>query len=283
MTDSMPMSDQQGSQGAAKRCWIHSIPVDDVIPEDAAAVVAHLAQRNRMTGHAGYVATVNVDFLVNALSWIPGRVSNGPLHEVLRAADLVTADGLPVVWATRCLGAGVRGRVTGADLVPALAPVAAEAGLSVYLLGGSAGAATAAAARLRSLAPGLRIAGVDSPRLYAAPRSSGECAANAAAVAAINESGADILLLALGSPKQEAWFREHQSALRTPLTVGVGGTFEFLSGRIRRAPRWQQRCGMEWIFRLAQEPRRLCRRYLLGVLKFPWLLATAMLRRRRPQ
>jgi exopolysaccharide biosynthesis WecB/TagA/CpsF family protein len=169
-------------------------------------------------------------------------------------------------------------RVTGADLVPALAAEASRQNKSLYFLGGEKSVAENAAQILQERCPGLRIAGIDSPFVY----TEGEALADADEVdmpicERINESGADILLVAFGNPKQELWFRRNQDRLRVPVVIGIGGTFNFIAGTVSRAPAWMQRIGAEWLYRVWQEPRRLWKRYLVGLLKFATMISPAVL------
>ncbi|MEI8078900.1 MAG: WecB/TagA/CpsF family glycosyltransferase [bacterium] len=216
------------------------------------------------------VATVNVDFLVNALAYRPSAPPRHPeLLRILRQAGLVTADGMPLVWLSRLLGAALPGRVPGADLVPELARSCAERQLSLYLLGGREETARQAAAIFQARHPALRIAGLDSPFVQADGEALADTlAADAAIVERVNRSGADILLIAFGNPKQEIWFHRNRQRLRVPVAVGIGGTFAFVTGDVARAPAWMQTAGLEWLFRLWAEPGRLWKRYGLGLLKF---------------
>ena len=208
-----------------------------------------------------FVATLNVDFVANAVSGWPFG-GNDELWGYLKNADLVTADGMPIVLLSRLLRRGLPERVTGADLVPALCRRCAEEGLSVYVLGGNAEAVDAAFAKLDL--PGLTIAGVD-PAFVKLDQDQPEI------VQRINAARPDLLFVALGNPKQELWMGRHAAQLDVGAMIGIGGTFNFLAGRVKRAPKWMQRCGTEWIYRISQEPGRLWRRYAYGLVKFSWL------------
>jgi N-acetylglucosaminyldiphosphoundecaprenol N-acetyl-beta-D-mannosaminyltransferase len=175
---------------------------------------------------------------------------------------MATADGMPLVWGARALGVRLGDRVTGADLVPAIAERAAARGYSLYLLGATAEVGQRAAAILTERYPGLKIVGVASP-----PRSS-VLEMDRAYVEAIKAAKPDVLLVALGNPKQEKWIGMYGRELGVPVMMGVGGTLDFIAGKTRRAPRWMQRTGLEWVFRLAQEPRRLWRRYVVDLFSF---------------
>lgn len=185
------------------------------------------------------------------------------VRAALNGADWVTADGMPVVWALRALGARGAGRVYGPDLMLALSALSAERGWAQYYLGGAPGVAEDLGAALQRRYPGLRVAGTYCPpfRVLTADE-------EAAMLAHVNGSGAHIVWVGLGSPKQDLWMAHYRSRLTPPLLVAVGAAFDFFTGRQPQAPRWMQRAGLEWVFRLAQEPRRLWRRYLIYNPKF---------------
>lgn len=235
----------------------------------------------------GLVTTINVDFLVNALSWFGSEPRHPELTAVLRRPLLSTADGMPLVWAGRLLGAPLPARVAGSDLVPALAARAAQEGRSLYLLGGRREVAEEAAEILRRRHPGLRIAGIDSPMVHTEGRALAMAMEEDAAVCErINAAAPDILLIGFGNPKQELWFERNRHRLRVPVAIGVGGTFNFITGRVKRAPAWMRETGLEWVYRIQQEPGRLWKRYGIGALKLVLLLLPAvvvyrMLRLRR--
>lgn len=212
-------------------------------------------------GRPRQVVTANVDFLVQAQG-------DAELRGILRDADLVLCDGMPLVWASRLRGQPLPGRVAGADLVPALLRRAEERGQRVFLLGAGPGVAAAAAARIRARHPRLRDLGHASP-----PAGTLEELGAPGLLARIRAARPDLLLVAFGCPKQEKWIARHRESLGVPVSIGVGATLDFLAGRVRRAPAWVGRCGLEWCFRLAQEPRRLAGRYARDLVQFPVLLA----------
>lgn len=178
------------------------------------------------------------------------------LTEVNRRAALVVADGMPLVWYSRLRGDGLPERVTGADNVYRLAERAAAQGHSVFLLGGLPDVAQAAARRLSKLYPGLNLVGVESPML-------GDLSVDeqAALIERVRRAAPDLLLVALGQPKGELWLADHVEALGVPVSVQIGASLDFVAGRVRRAPRWIQRIGGEWLWRISREPRRMIPRY----------------------
>ena len=199
------------------------------------------------------------------------------LANALTAADIVTPDGMGVVYAARLLGEKISDRVYGPDLMELQLARAAAAGTPTYLYGGFDDAALA---RLRdALAdrhPGLTIVGTHSPPHRPLTREETD-----KLVAEINASGAQIVWVGLGSPKQEVWMHESRAALDAPVLVGVGAAFDFFAGRVSQAPAWMQRAGLEWLYRIFQDPLRLGRRYLLTLPRFVALVATQSLRERR--
>ncbi|QFT82343.1 putative sugar transferase EpsL [Roseovarius sp. THAF27] len=178
----------------------------------------------------------------------------------LGRADLILPDGIGVELAARMSGAGLTQNLNGTDFTPALLAEAARRGLSVFLFGATPGTADKAAKKLVTTIPGLRVAGTLDGYDGAADED--------AAVARINASGADILLVAMGVPRQEIWIDRHLPGLSPRVVLGVGALFDFLAGNVTRAPRLVRAARMEWIWRLAQEPRRLAKRYLLGNAAF---------------
>lgn len=225
------------------------VPVDNLTMEEALNRCDEFIAVGRATGRTHQIATVNADFVVNS-------IHDPELQRILQEADMATADGMPLVWGSRLLGGSLPGRVTGADMVPALARRAAEKGYSIFFLGAREGIAAQAAAILQGRNPGMRIAGVLSPP----PRSLMEI--DRSVVEEVKAARPDILLVAFGNPKQEKWIRMHAHELQVPICIGVGGTFDMIVGVTKRAPAWVQKIGLEWAYRLSQEPRRLAKRYL---------------------
>ena len=209
-------------------------------------------------GQPHQVVTVNVDFLQ-----IAQRLPR--LQQIINTSDLSVPDGVPLVWMARYLGMKDCRRITGPDMIDALAHLAVERNKRVYLLGGAAGAASGARASLEARFPGLNVCGVHEPveAEYPFPAEMDEDICRR-----IREAKPDVLFVAFGCPKQELWLRDHMQSLGIPISVGIGGSFNFLSGRIPRAPKLMQRLGLEWVYRLGREPNRLWRRYLLADLPF---------------
>jgi len=187
------------------------------------------------------------------------------LRAIHNAAGMVTPDGMPLVWCGRLSGHGQIRRVYGPDLMLACCGLTARH--RHFLYGGAPGVAERLADRLRQRFPSLVIAGTYTPPFRALTLAEDEVA-----VTQINASAADIVWVGLSTPKQERWMAAHMGRVDAPVMIGVGAAFDFLSGIKRQAPRWMQRTGLEWLFRLAAEPRRLWRRYLRNNPLFLWYL-----------
>ena len=188
------------------------------------------------------------------------RAKDSAYAAALQRADYVLPDGIGVELAARMQGKRIVENLNGTDFTPRLLRQAAKWGLSVYLIGGKPGTANAAAERLCLDIPGLRIVGTrDGYEDAARPED---------AIREINAVGADIVLVAMGVPKQELWIDAHRSMIDASLVMGVGALFDFLAGNVRRAPQWVRNCRMEWVWRLMMEPRRMAGRYLVGNATF---------------
>jgi N-acetylglucosaminyldiphosphoundecaprenol N-acetyl-beta-D-mannosaminyltransferase len=218
-----------------------------------------------LTGRRGWVSTVNVSILM-------AMRSDRMLQSYVDRSAIVVADGQPLVWYGRLSNARLPERVTGIDLIDGLCRRAAERNIAVFALGGTDSVLERALLALRDRHPGLRITGLSGhyPESAAASR-----------VAAINASGAHLLLVGMGSPRQERFIETHWESLRVAAAVGVGGSFDVIAGARVRAPRWLRRMGLEWLIRLAQEPRRLFPRYASSNSRFCVLSMRELARRLR--
>ena len=209
------------------------------------------------TGCGGWMVTVNLDHL-RLFSWKPEYAG------LCALASLTVADGMPLVWASYLQGTPLPERVTGSNLLWSLTAAAARQGRAIFLLGGSPGTADAAAAVLRQRYSGLNVAGTDCPAagFENDPRNIAQL------VARLSTAAPDIVYVGLGKPKQDLLINQLRAQLPQIWFVGVGISFSFVSGAVFRAPVWMQRLGLEWLYRLAQEPRRLTTRYLVHGLPF---------------
>jgi N-acetylglucosaminyldiphosphoundecaprenol N-acetyl-beta-D-mannosaminyltransferase len=254
------------------RVAILGVAVDNLTMEEVLETVeAKIAE-----GGFHQIATANVDFIINS-------IHDEELYETLARCDLVLADGLPLVWASRLLGTGLKERVTGVDLVPRLARLSAQRGYRIFLLGADEESSAGTAAWMERNFPGICIAGRYCPEYLPLEEMDHE-----EILSRIEMAKPEILLVAFGNPKQEKWLTMHRQRLEVPVCIGVGGTFDFLSGRLSRAPVWMQESGTEWLYRTIQEPSRLAKRYFsnaVGLLRYlpVQLAAMAMQGKRRQQ
>lgn len=218
-------------------CQILGIPIDAYTYETLLDDIARWLD----SGTFHHVCTVNPEFIMIAQR-------NDAFFELLHRVDACLADGIGLIWASRILSSPLPARVTGTDAVDLIAERAAAAGWRVFLLGAADGIADKAAHILQARYPGLAIAGT-----YAGSPAPAEASF---IVERINNSQADILLVAYGAPRQDLWIDEHRAALQVKLAMGIGGAFDFIAGIVPRAPHWMQRMGLEWLFRLYKQPWR---------------------------
>ncbi len=232
--------------------WVDAVTLDGAL----AAIDGLVA-----SGAGGSVFTPNVDHIVTA-------EEDDAFRAAYDDASLSLADGQFVVWAARILGTPVPAKVSGSDLVEPLFRLAGERGWRVFLLGGAPGVAEAAAGKVRNDF-GVNVVGIASPflRLDGSPGDLDQCAD------AVRDTRPDLVLVAMGAPKQERWIHHNRAALGGAVAVGVGASLDFVIGRIQRAPRWVSRSGLEWLYRLVREPRRLAHRYLVKDPRFLAILA----------
>jgi N-acetylglucosaminyldiphosphoundecaprenol N-acetyl-beta-D-mannosaminyltransferase len=213
--------------------------------------------RSTQNGETSYVVTPNAQHVVLL-------AEDAYLRKIYSAATFVLPDGISLLLAARILGQKIPDRIAGVDMFQALCRRAASEGLRVFLLGGRPGSAEAAAAKLLEQNPGLIVSGTYCPPLgfEKDPRQRDEIAAR------IRAADPHLLFVAFGAPKQEYWMYEHARNLGVPVAMGVGGSFEMVSGAVARAPRLLQQIGAEWVYRLMREPGRMWKRYLIGNLQF---------------
>lgn len=234
--------------------------VDNLNMEETLGVVEGFIHAGTPHQHV----VVNVDKIVKA--------SRDPaLRQIINDCDLINADGMPVVWASRLLGKPLKERVTGVDLFEALMAQAAKKGWRVYLLGAREEVVSGVARLYPARYPGLTIAGYRNG--YWKPEE------EAQVVEQIAAAKADILFVAISSPKKEAFLASYQAAMKIPFAMGVGGTFDVAVGLVKRAPVWMQNAGLEWFYRFLQEPWRMFRRYFIDDMAFVALFAREWVRR----
>ncbi|MCX6910663.1 MAG: WecB/TagA/CpsF family glycosyltransferase [Verrucomicrobia bacterium] len=233
------------------------VPFDMVTVEQTIAIVGQMIESRQ----PHYLATANADFVAQALDDVE-------LRRILLDAHLILCDGAPLVWASRWLGNPLPERVAGSDLAPLLMRAAAEKGWRVFLLGSKEDILQRAVANLRAQYSRLQIVGHLSPPFAPLLEMDHESIRRA-----IKEAKPDLLLVGLGCPKQEKWINMHYRTLGVPASIGVGGTIDFLTGEIPRAPMWMRNAGLEWLYRMGHEPRRLVKHYVSSF----WVLSTGLL------
>jgi N-acetylglucosaminyldiphosphoundecaprenol N-acetyl-beta-D-mannosaminyltransferase len=248
-----------------KRMSIGRVPIDSVTFAEAIDAIDGLVAR----GNGGTVFTPNVDHVVQA-------EENARFRDAYASAALSLVDGMPVLWASRLMGTPLPEKVSGSDLVIPLLERAAARGWRVFFLGGLPGAAEEARDLLVARIPGLHVVGVASPSIDVENPS----ATHDSVVAVLREARPELVLVALGAPKQELFSHAIADRMRPAVLVGVGGTLDFIAGKVRRAPPWMSASGLEWLYRLAQEPRRMWRRYLVRDPKFLLILLRELRRSR---
>jgi N-acetylglucosaminyldiphosphoundecaprenol N-acetyl-beta-D-mannosaminyltransferase len=216
-------------------------------------------------------------YAVSALAThgLTAAARDAELGDLVNSIELVTPDGQPVRWAMNLLhGTGLQERVYGPDLVAEVCAAAATEGMGIYLFGSTIATSRAVAEELPRRYPGLRVVGAQPDRFREATTDE-----DAADIERIRASGADIVLVGRGCPRQERWVALHRGRIPAPM-LAVGAAFDYIAGNISRPPRWMQRAGLEWLFRLSQEPRRLFRRYLVHNSLFCLMLAREVLQKK---
>lgn len=210
------------------------------------------------TNQRGYVVTPNVDHIVKLQQ-------DKRLKEIYEHATLVLADGMPIVWASHLLGKPLVEKVSGSDLFTEFAPHAAREKIKLFFLGANPGVAQRAKEKLCEQYPGLEVCGIYSPP-YGFEKDDQE---NQRIIEMINQSGAQVLFVGVGAPKQEYWIYNHVDKLKNVnVCLGIGASFDFVAGSVERAPKWMQQSGLEWFYRLMKEPKRMWKRYLVEDARF---------------
>jgi N-acetylglucosaminyldiphosphoundecaprenol N-acetyl-beta-D-mannosaminyltransferase len=194
--------------------------------------------------------------------------NNKEFATICNNADLVLPDGLPIVWASKLLRPRLPQRIAGPDFMGEFCGICAQNGYSMFLLGGRSDYLNSLVENLKKAHPRIQISGAYSP-----PFGEWDENENRKIIKMINDSHADVLWVGVSTPKQDYWIYENKNQLKTKVAIGVGAAFDFHSGRVKRAPIWMQKNGLEWLFRLLQEPRRMWKKYLVTNLLFISLIA----------
>lgn len=237
---------------------IHNIDYKDLL---------HFVDTTITNQEKKYIVTCNVDHIMQLQS-------DEEFLKVYNNAGLVTADGMPLIWASKLLKKPLKTKVSGSDIIPELGKEFEKKQYKMFFLGAGEGVALKAAKQLKKQFPNMKIVGCYSPP-FGFEKDKIE---NEKIINMLKESKADILFVGLGAPKQEKWIYNNYETYNIPISIGVGATFDFLSGNVKRAPLIMQKLGLEWLWRLGQEPKRLWKRYLLQDTKFFFLFVKELLR-----
>jgi len=266
--DISPREFGQVSRSAAVRQPQAALPRFSVLGVHVAAVQT----RDAVARMEGWIAErAGCHFIaVTGMHGVVESQRDSSFKQILNSADLVVPDGMPLVWLGRRQGHSLKHRVTGPELMAAFCQTTGSRYRHIFY-GGAAGLA-ADLARILSQRHGLRVVGTCSPPFRTLTEQEDKDL-----LAQIEEAAPDVLWVGLGTPKQERWMYDHQDKLSVPVMVGVGAAFDFVTARVKRAPGWMQENGLEWLFRLAQEPRRLWRRYLIYGSVFAWNVSLELL------
>ena len=226
--------------------------VDNLTMEEAICKINELIVNKKPS----YVVTPNVDHIVKL-------EKDKEFQEVYKNADLIVTDGMPLIWISKLKKTPIKEKVSGSDLFPKVCEMAAEKGYTVFLLGAAEGVALRASENLKNKYEGLNIVGTYSPN-YGFEKNEKEIKK---IITMINKANPDILAVGLGAPKQEKFIYKHKDSLNVPISLAIGASIDFEAGNVNRAPKWMQKCGLEWFYRLVKEPKRMYKRYLIDDIK----------------
>lgn len=232
--------------------------VDNLTMSEALKAIDTLIQENKNA----YVVTPNVDHIVQL-------EQGGELCEVYKNADLILTDGKPLLWIANWYKTPIKEKISGSDLFPKLCALAAEKGYKMFFLGAAEGVAAKAAENLMARYRGLDVVGTYSPP-FGFEKDEQEMAK---IEAMIREASPHILIVGLGCPKQEKFIYNNREKLGVPISLGLGASLDFEAGNIKRAPKWMSNCGLEWLYRITQDPKRMFKRYIVDdikIVKLAW-------------
>lgn len=226
--------------------------IDNLTMDETIAEIDNLIRAN----HNSYVVTPNTDIITKL-------EVNDKFRKIVNNADLILADGQPLIWISKLYKTPIKEKVSGSDLFPNICKLAVQKGYSIYLLGAAEGVADKAAKRLAEKYKGLTIVGTYSPSFgfEKKPEEVNKI------INDIKTAHPSILVVGLGAPKQETFIYEHREEMNVPISFGLGATIDFEAGNIKRAPIWMRNHGMEWLYRITQDPKRLMKRYLVDDMK----------------
>lgn len=229
-----------------------SIDLDNLTMEEAICEMDQLIQQNE----ASYVVTPNVDHMVRL-------ETDEELKKSYEQANLVLTDGKPLIWISKLYKHPIKEKISGSDVLPEVCALAEQRGYTMYFLGAAEGVADRAAKNLIKKYPKLKIVGTYSPE-YGFEKDKKKVKE---VVALVREARPDILIMALGTPKQEKFIYQNRKELNVPLSLGLGASLDFEAGNVKRAPKWMSEAGLEWLYRIFQEPRRMFKRYFIDAVK----------------
>lgn len=245
---------------------LFDFPFDNFDYEDLMKYIDHTVSG----GKPSYMVTCNVDHLIKLKK-------DEHFRQIYAEAGSIVADGMPLVWASKILRKPLKQRVSGADMLNSLGSSLEARGYRMFFLGAAEGVAERAKQQLLQKYPKLQIVGTHSPS-YGFEKNEVE---NERIIEMIRKTKPDIVWVGVGAPKQEKWIHHYHHRYGAALSIGVGATFDFISGQVQRAPLLVQRMGVEWVWRLLQEPKRLWRRYLIDDMQFLGMLLTEVKKNRR--
>ncbi len=222
--------------------------IDNLTMSEALDAIEGFIQQNKNA----YVVTPNVDHIVRL-------EQGGEFAKAYKDADLILTDGKPLLWISKWYKKPIKEKISGSDLFPQLCERAAQKGYSLFFLGAAEGVAEKAAVNLTKKYPGLNVAGTYSPP-YGFEKKADELEKIVRMIKAVHPH---ILIVALGSPKQELFIFHNREKLNVPISLGLGASIDFAAGNLKRAPKWMSEHGLEWLFRITQDPKRMARRYLV--------------------
>ncbi len=248
-----------------ERIHIGRVPIDVLTFQEALEAVDDLV----VAGEGGYVVTPNVDHIVVA-------EENPRFLRAYEEASLSLVDGFPLLVTARLMRTPLPEKISGSDLTVPLMEIAAERGRSVYLFGAGPGVADKAAAKLVEKFPKLKIVGTDSPMIDV----NGDAASRRVPIEKLKAAKPDLVLMALGAPKQEILMHTIREEVSPAVMLGIGATLDFIAGTMKRAPAWMSKVGLEWSYRLAKEPKRMYERYIVRDRKYPGIVLKHWLRGR---
>jgi N-acetylglucosaminyldiphosphoundecaprenol N-acetyl-beta-D-mannosaminyltransferase len=226
--------------------------IDNVTMEEALEKISNMVESKQ----GGYVVTPNVDHLVTL-------EKDALFRRIYDEADLILADGKPLIWISKLLKTPIKEKISGSDLFPLLAEMAAEKGYTMFFLGAAEGVAAKAAENLKIKYPGLQVVDTYSPP-YGFEDDEVELAY---ILDRVQEASPDILIVGLGAPKQEKFIYRYRERLKVPVALGLGASLDFEAGTVKRAPRWMSEHGLEWLYRMCKEPGRLVKRYVVDAVE----------------